>query len=87
MKKNRTTWQEIVSKAYEESAPKLDVTNSVQQRIAQLSIPPATDWATWSAAGCSVAAAALMMLTASLAGVFFSDPFGDWFSSFFLVMT
>jgi len=87
MTENRTNWEALVSKAREESAPPLDVAASVAQRVAWSSRPPVSDWPTWSAAGFSVAAAMLMMLTVSLSGVSWNDPLGDWFSSLFLVMT
>ncbi len=87
MTNNRTHWDALVSKAREESAPSLDVAADVAERIAWTSTLPMSMSPTWSAAGLSIAAALMMMLTASLTGVSWNDPLGDWFSSMFLVMS
>jgi len=87
MTDDRTNWDTLVSKAREESAPSLDIATSVAKRIAWSSTPEVSDWPTWSAAGFSVAAALMMMLTVAQQGVSWNDPLGDWFSSLFLVMS
>ena len=83
----RTNWDALFSKAPRESAPSLDVASSVAQRIDWSSAPAVFDWATWSAAGFSVAAALMMLLTAAQTDVSWNDPLGDWFASLFLVMS
>jgi len=87
MRNDRTHWETLVSKAREEPSPALDVTAQVAQRIAWTSTLPISTGPTWSAAGLSIAAALMMMLTASLTGVSWDDPLGDWFSSIFMVMS
>lgn len=87
MTTNRTNWNALVNTAREESAPSLDVAADVAERIAWTSKLPMPTSPTWSAAVLSIAAALMMMLTASLTGVSWNDPLGDWFSSLFLVMS
>lgn len=87
MTSKRTNWETLASKAREASAPSLDVTDGVAKRIAWTSTLPMSTGPTLSAAGLSIAAAVMMMLTASLTGVSWNDPLGDWFSSLFLVMS
>ncbi len=92
MTNDRTNWETLVSKAREDSAPTLDVTLQVTEKIAWTNTLPMSSGTlsagpTWSAAVASIAAALMMMLTASLSGVSWDDPLGDWFSSMFMVMS
>ncbi len=87
MTKGRKNWAALVSKAREEQAPSLNVAPQVAQRIAWSSTLSVSTGPTWAAVGMSIAAALMMMLTASLTGVSWDDPLGDWLSSFFMVMS
>ena len=87
MTNNQNDWQTLVSKAREESAPALDVTAQVVQRIAHRNTLPLSAGPTWTAAALSIAAAVMMMATVLMSGVSWNEPLGDWFSSFFMVMS
>ena len=92
MTNGRINWEALTSKAREESAPSLDVSPLVAQKIASanpISVSACPTWSTTelSATGLSIAAALLMMLTVAMTGVSWDDPLGDWFSSLFLVMS
>jgi len=87
MTDNRPTWEALVSKARQETALSLDVSPAVVERISRTSTLTTSDWPTWSAAGLSIAAAVMMMLTVIQTGVSWNDPLGDWFSSLFMVMS
>jgi len=87
MTEGRKNWETLLSQARDESVPTLDVSSQVAQRIAGSCALPVSHWPTWPAAVLSVAAALMMMLTASLTGLSWNDPLGDWFSSMFLVMS
>ena len=87
MKKHPTPWKTLVSIARDEPIPSLDVASAVSQKISQVYALPIPLEPTWSAAGVSIAAALLAMLTAAVSGVSWNDPLGDWFSSLFLVMS
>lgn len=92
MTTNRSQWENLIDQAREDSAPTLDVSAAVAQRIATTSQlaaiqMPSANWPTWTSAGLSVAAAVMMMLTAAFTGVSLNNPFGDWLSSMFMVIS
>jgi len=87
MSDDRLRWTTLVEKAKREATPTIDVADRVARRIVDRASLPSSDWPIWAATGLSVAAALLMTVAVQLLGVSLSDPFGDWMSSFFLVMS
>lgn len=87
MTKKQIHWETLASLARDEPIPSLDVAPWVTQTIAGAYTLPISNWPTWPAAGVSVAAALLAMLTAAVSGVSWNDPMGDWLSTLFLVMS
>lgn len=87
MSEDWVNWETLVKRARSESAPSLDVTDRVARRLARTSTPRVSDWPVWSAAGLSVAAALLMMVTVDQLGISFEDPIDNWLSSLLLVIS
>lgn len=87
MSGKRLKWSALVEQARQEPAPSVDVTGTVAAALDRATLVPTADWTTWMAAGASVAAATMMVVSLQLLGISWSEPFGDWFSSMFVVMS
>jgi hypothetical protein len=86
MNRPRSRFQTLVQRARGEPVPAIDVA----ARVARSLEPPLAtrngDGPLWVATAVSVAAAAAVLLAASLQGALFDDPFATWLRPLVLVM-
>jgi anti-sigma factor RsiW len=86
MNANRKCWEHYAERARHEPVPPMDVTERIIRSLSPGVVPRTSDWPLWVATAVSVAAAIAVLLTASLSGALFDDPFARWLSPFLVVM-
>jgi hypothetical protein len=86
MNASRQSWEDYTERARNEPVPSVDVADRVLRSLSPGVMPRPNDWPLWVATAVSVAAAVAVLLTASLSGALFDDPFGRWLSPFLVVM-